>query len=140
MTASIVPKAAERMRDVIVAAVAQETGVPAEDIMRTRLRSPRAVNARRAAMWVVREVLEQSDMPDDFEVADVFGVQMRTVEQACSGIWDTPELSHVAQRVLHEYLAQRSRRRTSQRADDLAQTSRTSNGRKGGGCDDLAQG
>jgi chromosomal replication initiation ATPase DnaA len=90
-------------RDEIVASVARETGVPASEIGDLRARGRRAVDARHVAMWVMREVGEQGYENDETEVYELFGTRLKTVDEACLRVADTPVLFRVAQRLLSEH-------------------------------------
>lgn len=96
------PLTTEQVRDTIVAAVARETGVTAQDIMNMRSRGQRTVGARRIAMWVLREVLEQSEVTDETEIHDVFGTTVKIVDRACWHVYETPALRIRAEKLLGE--------------------------------------
>ncbi len=96
---------AEKLRDTIVTAVSREMNVPVENIMNRRSRRRQAADARRISMWIVREALEQSDLPEEINVATLFGVQMKTADHACQHLWKDAALFEVAQRLLNEQRA-----------------------------------
>lgn len=103
MKAETTTAPAEQLRDTIVAAVSQKTGVPAEEIMSLRQRGRRAARARAVAMWVIREVLEQGDDDDETDADDLFGTRMETFDNACWYCYQTPELLEIAQEILGEH-------------------------------------
>jgi len=90
-------------RDKILASVARETGVPVSEISDPRARGRRAVDARHVAMWVVREVGEQGYEGDETEVYALFGTRLRTIDKACSRVYETPSLRGLAKRLLNEH-------------------------------------
>jgi hypothetical protein len=88
---------AERLRDMVVARVAQETGVPADKIRHSR--QPGPARARMLAMTLIGGGLE------DREVAELFKTTRRTVQRARSMFASTTEREGIARRLLQDPVA-----------------------------------